>query len=113
MSSEGPRIFKAFGVKKVRRVEKLDFDRLNHFQQNFTKNLCMQYFHLVRSINRPSRYAILSFAREIKIIFFVVAVFTLQMNVKPFSSLLYPIPSLSYSSRQRNEFPWSQANNSK
>ena len=23
---------------------------------------------------------------------------------------LYPVPSLSYSSRQRNEFPWSQAN---
>ena len=25
-------------------------------------------------------------------------------------SNLYPVPSLSYSSRQRNEFPWSQAN---
>ena len=35
----------------------------------------------------------------------VVVVFTLKTVL---TSILYP--SLSYSSRQRNEFPWSQAN---
>ena len=35
----------------------------------------------------------------------VVVVFTLKER-----SGLYPVPSLFYSSRQRNEFPWSQAN---
>ena len=42
---------------------------------------------------------------ELRVVVVVVVVFTLKTVL---TSIQYP--SLSYSSRQRNEFPWSQAN---
>ena len=50
-------------------------------------------------------YAEISEGLDVVVVVVVVVVFTLKTVL---TSIQYP--SLSYSSRQRNEFPWSHAN---